>query len=176
MVSGRVYHLNGRLLNPTRASPGCIRFARDVLGRCVARRRYEGTLENSLCFAVYETPSDTAEADKKLGSAPGKLIGFARCITDYTTFLYLTDVWVDPVCQGKGIGKWLIQSVQETIEKIPYLRRSLLFTGDWTRSVPFYERLMGMSVMETHRGTGLAIMEGKGPKHPNVNGNRPDYP
>lgn len=133
------------------------------------------TLENSLCFAVYETPAE-GEGESGFGPAPGKFIGFARCITDYTTFLYLTDVWVDRACQGKGIGKWLIQSVQEVIEKIPHLRRSLLFTGDWTRSVPFYEKLMGMTVMETKPGQGLAVMERKGPAHPNYHAARPDYP
>lgn len=56
--------------------------------------------------------------------------------------------------------------MQEVLEDMPHLRRSLLFTGDWERSVPFYERLMGMSVMDSQRGKGLAVMEKKGKGHP----------
>ena len=95
-----------------------------------------------------------------------EFIGLARCITDYTTFLYLTDVWVDPVHQGSGLGRWLISVVQQAIESMPFLRRSILFTGDWQRSVPFYKELMGMDVLETKQGEGLAVMERKGRGHP----------
>ncbi|POR34202.1 Uncharacterized protein TPAR_05617 [Tolypocladium paradoxum] len=104
--------------------------------------------------------------------APHKFVGIARCITDYTSFVYLTDVYVDPSYQGRGLGKWLIGCVQEFIESMPYLRRSILFIGDWKRSVPFYERLMGMTVMESRRtengtnGEGLAFLMRKGKGHP----------
>jgi GNAT superfamily N-acetyltransferase len=94
------------------------------------------------------------------------LIGFGRCITDFTTFLYLTDVWVDPATQGQGLGKWLISCIREVIESMPYLRRSILFTGDWERSVPFYEKLLKMDLVETTKGKNLALMERKGPGHP----------
>jgi hypothetical protein len=60
-----------------------------------------------------------------------------------------------------------MQCVQEVIESMPHLRRSLLFTGDWKRSVPFYERILGMQVFESRRGEdgdgrGLAVMMRKG--------------
>lgn len=48
---------------------------------------------------------------------------------------------------------------------MPHLRRALLFTGDWERSVPFYEQLMGMTVLGGQPGAGPAIMQWKGPGH-----------
>jgi len=136
-------------------------------------------LENALNFGLYECPPESltqfASPEHSLDIQPqsqaslpadSRFIGLARCVTDYTTFLYLTDVWVDPKQQGAGLGRWLISTVQEVIASMPYLRRSMLFTGDWERSVPFYEELMGMQVMETKPGEGLAIMEMKGPGHP----------
>ncbi|KAJ5295260.1 hypothetical protein PENANT_c001G00152 [Penicillium antarcticum] len=120
------------------------------------------TLQNSLCFGLYHNTS------------PPNLefIGIARCITDSTTFIYLTDVFILPSYQGSGLGKWLISCVQEVIESMPYLRRSLLFTGDWKRSVPFYERMMGVDVVECRppvngtEGVGLAVMMRKFGGHP----------
>jgi len=49
---------------------------------------------------------------------------------------------------------------------MPHLRRSLLFTGDWERSVPFYKEVLGMTVSAGEKGVGLAVMERKGPGHP----------
>jgi GNAT superfamily N-acetyltransferase len=116
-------------------------------------------LDNSLSFGLYsKAPSIPAHADD--------LIGFARCITDFTTFAYLTDVFVDPTLQGKGLGTWLMQCVDEAVEEIPHLRRTVLFTGDWGRSVPFYRRVMGMELFEITEGKGLAIMEKRGKCHP----------
>jgi hypothetical protein len=64
------------------------------------------------------------------------------------------------------LGKWLIGCVQEVIESMPYLRRSILFTADWKRSVPFYRTLMDMEVIEFQHGEGLAMMERRGKGHP----------
>ncbi|KIM98570.1 hypothetical protein OIDMADRAFT_181881 [Oidiodendron maius Zn] len=111
------------------------------------------TLQNSLCFGLYERNPITLGAE---------LVGIARCVTDFTTFVYLTDVYVWPTHQGKGLGKWLIKCVQEVIESMPYLRRSMLFTSDWERSVPFYEKYMDMQILESTRGAGLAILQRKG--------------
>lgn len=121
------------------------------------------TLENSLCFGVYSTApvADLSEGEE---SADG-FVGFARCVTDFTTFIYLTDVWVDAKLRGQGIGTWLIQCVQGVIESMPHLRRSLLFTTDWERSVPFYEKHMGMQVLEARQGKGIAVMGKMGQGH-----------
>ncbi|KPM34580.1 hypothetical protein AK830_g11988 [Neonectria ditissima] len=116
-------------------------------------------LDSSLCFGLYEIGTSPGE------SAPS-FIGLARCVTDFTTFLYLTDVWIGPENQGKGLGRWLIGCVQEVIEAMPYLRRSILFTADWKRSVPFYKELMDMEVIEFKDGEGLALLERRGKGHP----------
>ncbi|KAI1491507.1 hypothetical protein F5X96DRAFT_631162 [Biscogniauxia mediterranea] len=138
-------------------------------------------VESSLCFGLYSkqqqqpnspSPSSSNQQQPEPKSSPGPpahlslLVGFARCVTDFTSFLYVTDVWVEPSLQGRGLGGWLVGCVQEVIESMPYLRRSMLLTGDWERSVPFYERLMGMELMKSRKGEGLAVMERKGPGHP----------
>jgi diamine N-acetyltransferase len=56
------------------------------------------TIENSLCFGVYYKD---------------KQIGFARIITDYTTFAYLCDVIIDDEYRGQGIGKALVSYIIE---------------------------------------------------------------
>lgn len=36
--------------------------------------------------------------------------GFCRWVTDYSTFAWLADVFVDPALRGSGLGKFLVQS------------------------------------------------------------------
>ncbi|KAK6197119.1 hypothetical protein LQW54_010914 [Pestalotiopsis sp. IQ-011] len=153
-------------------------------GNSLPEEAMRQTLENSLCFGLYSSATASGhgtdlDAKDRVSISPKKsecatytiqadleLVGIARCITDYTTFLYLTDVWIEPEAQGGGLGKWLVGCIREVIEEMPYLRRSILFTGDWTRSVPFYEKLLGMNLVETKKGENLALMERKGPGHP----------
>ncbi|UNI23021.1 hypothetical protein JDV02_008864 [Purpureocillium takamizusanense] len=116
------------------------------------------TLDNSLCFGLHR---DTQE-----GGGEGTCVGIARCVTDFTTFLYLTDVWVEPGLQGQGLGGWLVDCVQEVVESMPHLRRSMLLTSNWEKSVPFYRRRMGMEVMECREGRGAAVMVRDGRGHP----------
>ncbi|KAL2887377.1 hypothetical protein HOO65_050498 [Ceratocystis lukuohia] len=123
-------------------------------------------LDNSLSFGLYERPQSGLSTNSASLASDLTLIGIGRCVTDFVTFAYLTDVWVDPAYQGKGLGSWLVKCVQEVFEDMPDLRRSMLFTADWERSVPFYERLLGMKLIESRRGEGLAVMESKGRGHP----------
>lgn len=46
----------------------------------------------------------------------GKCIGITRLLFDYCTDAYITDVIVDPVFQGMGIGKTLVESVLNFIK------------------------------------------------------------
>ena len=62
----------------------------------VPRSIVERSLENSLCFGAYRN---------------NRQVGFARAITDYATFAYLADVFIDPGEQGKGVGKKLIEFI-----------------------------------------------------------------
>lgn len=75
------------------------------------------------------------------------LIGFARLITDRVTFAWLTDVYTLPEWQGQGLGKWLISCVQELVEDMPHLRRSMCIVGHGKdKGVGFYGSLMKVSL------------------------------
>lgn len=56
------------------------------------------SIKGSLCFGVYDKEEQ---------------VGFARVISDFATFAYLGDVFILPTHQGKGLGKWLIQTIVE---------------------------------------------------------------
>ena len=56
------------------------------------------SVKNSFCFGVYK---DT------------DLIGFARCVTDYSTMYYLTDVVIDDSYRGQGLGNILTKFIAE---------------------------------------------------------------
>jgi GNAT superfamily N-acetyltransferase len=72
------------------------------------------SIEGSFCFGVYHQ---------------GKQIGFARVITDYATFGYLADVFIDKNYRGKGLSKELMKFIMEQ-EVIKKLRRFMLATLD----------------------------------------------
>jgi ribosomal protein S18 acetylase RimI-like enzyme len=58
----------------------------------------------------------------------GRLIGFARAVTDGVAFVYLADVYVHPDFRGRGLG---VELVREMVENGPYAeRRWLLHTAD----------------------------------------------
>jgi len=38
-------------------------------------------------------------------------VGFARAVTDYATFAYVCDVFILPQEQGKGLGRWLMETM-----------------------------------------------------------------
>jgi ribosomal protein S18 acetylase RimI-like enzyme len=56
------------------------------------------SLEHSLCFGLYNGETQ---------------IGFARVVTDYGTFAYLFDVFVDEKFRGNKLGKWMMETVLE---------------------------------------------------------------
>ncbi len=64
----------------------------------------------------------------------GRFIGFARMVTDCSTFAYLCDVFVLPEWQGKGLGSILL----EAVEKDPEIQgfKHFLLTRD---AFGFYE-------------------------------------
>ncbi|HEV2676494.1 MAG TPA: GNAT family N-acetyltransferase [Aliidongia sp.] len=59
----------------------------------------------------------------------GTLVGWARVITDYTTFAYLADVWVMATHRGRGLSKMLMGAILAHPE-LQDLRRWTLFTRD----------------------------------------------
>lgn len=124
-------------------------------------------IESCLFFALYDTKQSSITSDTQEPSdETRKLVGIARGITDFTTYIYLTDVWVDPAYRGQGLGKWLMECVREITESMSHLRKTMLVTGDWERTVPFYETIMDMEVTEGQRGETRAVMERRGRGHP----------
>ena len=79
------------------------------------------SIENSLCFGVYKDNSQ---------------IGFARIISDYTTFAYLADVFILHQYRGKGLSKWLLDCIEEH-PNLQNLRRWMLMTHD---AQPLYNK------------------------------------
>lgn len=58
----------------------------------------EKSIENSLCFGLYED---------------NKQLGFARVITDYATSALLKDVFILEPYRGQGLGKWFVECILE---------------------------------------------------------------
>ena len=44
-----------------------------------------------------------------------KLIGVARCVTDFSYCCYLSDIAVDEACQKQGIGKSMIKKIEQQL-------------------------------------------------------------
>ncbi len=74
----------------------------------------EKAIANSLCFGVYRD---------------GRQVAVARVITDYATFGWLCDVFVDEATRGDGIGKWMVQAIMAHPD-LAGVRRILLATRD----------------------------------------------
>ncbi|MFJ3767855.1 GNAT family N-acetyltransferase [Streptomyces sp. NPDC090082] len=59
----------------------------------------------------------------------GEISAYARVVTDYATFAWLCDVYVDRPARGTGLGTALVTAVRDHLA--PYgLRRVLLATAD----------------------------------------------
>jgi GNAT superfamily N-acetyltransferase len=72
------------------------------------------SIENSLCFGLYDGE---------------RLVGFARVISDYATFAYLSDVFVLESHRGKGLGTWFMATVLAHPD-LQNIRRWMLATAD----------------------------------------------
>ena len=79
-----------------------------------SRALVERSIEHSLPFGVYHA---------------GRLIGFARVVTDYTTFAWLADVFVLEEFRGRGLSKWLMEVISAH-PQLQGLRRWVLATRD----------------------------------------------
>lgn len=71
-------------------------------------------IENSICFGLF---SET------------RLIGFARVVSDQATFAYIGDVFVIDEFRGRGLSKWLMETMLEHPD-LQGLRRWILATQD----------------------------------------------
>ena len=82
--------------------------------RGIRREIVERAVENSMPFSLKDAT---------------RQIGFARVITDRTTFGYLADVFVVDEHRGRGLGAWLVDTVLGHPD-LQGLRRWLLATRD----------------------------------------------
>jgi GNAT superfamily N-acetyltransferase len=80
----------------------------------IPRAIVERAIHNSLCFGVYH---HTAQ------------VGFARVVTDRSTFALLADLFILSAHRGKGLSKWLMGCVVGHAD-LQGLRRLLLLTSD----------------------------------------------
>jgi GNAT superfamily N-acetyltransferase len=72
------------------------------------------SLDNSCCLGAF--------ADGR------QLVGFARTITDWATFGWIADVYVDRAHRGRGLGRWLVGSLRDRLQEagVPRLILSTL--------------------------------------------------
>ena len=80
----------------------------------VSKATIETSINNSLCFGIYEN---------------NKQVGFARVISDYATSALLRDVFILEPYRGQGLGKWLIKYILEYPE-LQNVQKWLLGTKD----------------------------------------------
>ncbi|WP_155977811.1 GNAT family N-acetyltransferase [Pedobacter glucosidilyticus] len=62
----------------------------------ISKERLAKAIQHSICYGLYHEQ---------------KQIGFARLITDESTFAYVADVFVLPAYRKQGLSKWLVQTI-----------------------------------------------------------------
>jgi GNAT superfamily N-acetyltransferase len=97
------------------------------------------------------------------GETPREMVGFARLVTDYVTFGYLTDVYVLHEHQGQGLAKWMMKCLDEILREWPDLRRCLLFTRDQGPARMYKETLKFRQIGGGGQEGKLIMMERGGP-------------
>lgn len=80
----------------------------------IPREIVERSIEGSFNFGLFER---------------GRQIGFARVITDRATYAYLADVFVIESHRGRGLAKWLMETILAHPD-LQGLRRWMLVTRD----------------------------------------------
>ena len=97
-------------------------LAQSYWAKGIPREIVERSIHSSLCFGIYEAAGPgSGESEKQ--------IGFARVITDKATFAYLADVFVLEGWRGRGLSKWLLETILAHPD-LQGLRRFCLGTRD----------------------------------------------
>lgn len=86
-------------------------------GGSMTRELLERGIANSVTVGVYD------------GASNNQQLAFARAISDLATYAYFTDVIVSEEARGKGIGKWMVETLV-THPDLQGLRRIALWTRD----------------------------------------------
>lgn len=89
-------------------------LTRSYWARGIPRVVVEKSIVHSLPFGVYHGT---------------RQVGFARVVTDYATFAYLSDVFIVEEYRGQGLSKWLLEIIVAHPE-LQGLRRWMLMTRD----------------------------------------------
>ena len=89
-------------------------LSRSYWAEGVPREIVERSLLGSLAFGLFHG---------------GRQVGLARVVTDRATFAYLCDVYVLEEHHGRGLGRWLIETVMAHPD-LQGLRRFSLVTRD----------------------------------------------
>lgn len=89
-------------------------LVRSYWGKDIPRETVARSIAHSLPFSLFEGE---------------RQIGFARVVTDRATFAYLADVFVLEAWRGRGLSKWLVETILAHPE-LQNLRRWLLATHD----------------------------------------------
>ncbi len=84
--------------------------------RGITREKVARSIRHSMAFGLYHDASDTQ-------------IGFARIISDRTTFAYLADVFVLEAHRGCGLARWLVAGILSHPD-LQGIRRVMLATRD----------------------------------------------
>lgn len=90
------------------------------------------------------------------------MVGFARLITDHVTFAYLTDVYILDGHQGRGLGKWMMECLNELLDAWPDLRRVLLITGSPDAN-KLYTKTLGALEWDASAAGKMSVMQKFGP-------------
>ena len=107
--------------------------------RGIPREIMDRAIDHSLCFGLY--------------AGDGRQVGFARAITDRAAIAYLADVFVLEQHRGRGLGKWLIETVLGHPD-LQGLRRLFLGTAD---AHSLYERFGFRPLADPGRMMEIAI-------------------
>jgi len=89
-------------------------LARSYWAEGIPRETVRRSIENSLCFGVYDNANQ---------------IGFARVISDFATYAYVADVFILEPYRERGLGKELMASIMAHPD-LQDLRRWSLGTRD----------------------------------------------
>jgi GNAT superfamily N-acetyltransferase len=101
----------------------------------IPREIVDRSIENSLCFGLYEGE---------------RFVGFARVISDNATFGYLSDVFVLESHRGRGLATWFMETILAHPD-LQGIRRWMLATRDahgLYRKVGFTELSKPERIME----------------------------
>ena len=75
----------------------CGVLAKTYWAEGIARDAIEESIRNALAFGLY--------------GGEGAQVGFARVVTDGVRMAYLSDLFILEELQGRGLGKWLMESI-----------------------------------------------------------------